>query len=138
MEHKTKPNSPRNYNALPHGILMRLYDYVDAHLESPLTLEELGSVVQYSPFHLARRFRQATGQTLHQYVTSRRLAKAQALIAATDLPLHQIAAQAGFSDQSHLSNAYRKAYGCAPSAVRRNLQIARTDFQDANPKSRYL
>ena len=137
MKHDAKPNSPRNYNALPHGILMCLRDYIDAHLESPLTLEELGSVVQYSPFHLARRFRQATGQTLHQYVTNRRLAKAHALIAGTDLPLQQVAAQAGFSDQSHLSNAFRKAYGCAPSEVRKNLQMARTDFQDASPNSRY-
>jgi AraC family transcriptional regulator len=138
MEHEAKPNSQRSYNALPHGILMCLCDYIDAHLESPLTLEELGSVVQYSPFHLARRFRQATGQTLHQYVTNRRLAKAHALIATTDFPLQQVAAQAGFSDQSHLSNAFRRAYGCAPSEVRKNLQIMRTDLQDANPKSRYL
>jgi AraC family transcriptional regulator len=138
MECDEKPNLQRSYNALPHTILMRLCDYIDAHLEGPLTLEELGSVVQYSPFHLARRFRQATGQTLHQYVTSCRLAKAHALIAATDLPLHQIAAQAGFSDQSHLSNAFRKAYGCAQSQVRKNLQIVRTDLQDAKPKLRYL
>ena len=130
--------SRQNYSAMPHTTLVRLCEYIDAHMESTLTLEELGRVAQYSPFHLARRFRQATGQTLHQYVTGRRLAKAQALLATTDLPIQQIAAQAGFSDQSHLSNTFRKAYGCAPSAVRKNLQIARTDFQDANPKSRYL
>ncbi len=137
MEYDAELNSRRSYNALPHGILLRLCDYIDAHLEGPLTLEELGSVVQYSPFHLARRFRQATGQTLHQYVTCRRLAKAQALLAATDLPLQQIAAQVGFSDQSHLSNAFRKGFGCAPSEVRKNLQIERTDLQDATANSGY-
>ena len=67
-------------------------------------------------------------------MTNRRLVKAHALIATTDFPLHQIAAQAGFSDQSHLSNVFRKAYGCAPTEVRKNLQIMRTDFQDSNPK----
>lgn len=128
----------QNYSALPHTTLVCLFEYIDAHRESPLTLEELGSVVQYSPFHLARRFRQATGQTFHQYVTGRRLAKAQVLPTATDLPLLQIAAQTGFSDQSHLSNVYRKAYGCAPSEVRKNLHVARTDFQDASPNSSYL
>lgn len=138
MEFEVRPYSQRNYRALPHATLVLLCEYIDAHLEGALTLEELGSVVQYSPFHLARRFRQATGQTLHQYVTNRRLAKAYALIVGTDLPLQQVAAQAGFSDQSHLSNAFRNAYGCAPSAVRKNLQIARTDFQDARPNSRYL
>ena len=138
MEYEAKPNLQRQYSALPPAILVCLHEYIDTHLECRLTLEELGSVVRYSPCHLARRFRLATGQTLHQYVTCRRLAKAQALIATTDLPLLQIAAQTGFSDQSHLSNAFRKAYGCAPSAMRKNLQMMRTDFQDANPKSRYL
>ena len=58
MEHEAKPNSQRSYNACrtrhPEGPC----DYIDADLESPLTLEELGSAVQYSPVHLARRFRQ--------------------------------------------------------------------------------
>ena len=138
MEFEVKPCPKRNYSALPNSSLVRLREYVDTNLETPLTLEELGAVVQYSPFHLARRFRQATGQSLHQYVACRRLTKAHALIAGTDLPLHQVAAQVGFSDQSHLSNASRKAYGCAPSEVRRNLQIERTDLQDAIPNSRYL
>jgi AraC family transcriptional regulator len=138
MEYDAKPNSQRNYPALPHAILARLCEYIDTHLESPLTLEELGGIAQYSPFHLARRFRQSTGLTLHQYVTSRRVAKAHALIAATDLSLQQVAAQAGFSDQSHLSNACRKVYGCAPSEVRKNVQVTRTDFQDANQNLRYL
>ena len=50
MEYEAKPNSPRNYNALPHGILMCLCDYIDAHLESPLTLEELGVLSNTAPF----------------------------------------------------------------------------------------
>jgi AraC family transcriptional regulator len=134
MELEVKPCPQRTYSALPHATLVRLYSYIDTHLESSLTLEELGTVVQYSPFHLARRFRQATGQSLHQYVTGRRLTMAHALIATTDLPLQQVAAQVGFSDQSHLSNAFRKTYGCAPSLLRKNLQIVRTNIQYVGPK----
>jgi AraC family transcriptional regulator len=94
-------------------------DYIEANLAQPLTLEELGRVAQYSPCHLDRLFHLAKGQTLHQYVIARRLAKARLLLKTTDLPLHQVAAQAGFGDQSQLSKQYRRAYGVAPSAERR-------------------
>jgi AraC family transcriptional regulator len=98
-----------------HGVC----DYIEANLDRPLTLEELGRVAQYSPCHLDRLFHLATGQTLHQYVIARRLAKARRLLTTTDLPLHQVAALAGFGDQSQLSKQYRRAYGVAPSAERK-------------------
>lgn len=96
-----------------------IYDYIEANLGQPLTLEELSGVAQYSPYHLARLFHRATGQTLHHYVILRRLAKAKLLLTTTDLPLHRVAALAGFSDQSQLSKQYRRVYGFAPSAERR-------------------
>ncbi len=99
--------------------LHSICDYIEANLDQPLTLEDLGTVAQYSPCHLERLFRFATGQTIHRYVILRRLAKAKLLLTTTDLPLHQIAALAGFSDQSQLSKQYRRQYGCAPSAERR-------------------
>lgn len=102
----------------PHA-LRCLYDYIEANLDQPLTLEELGRVVQYSPSHLARLFHLATSQTLHHYVVLRRLERAKLLLTTTDLPLHQVAAVAGFSDQSQLSKQYRRVYGFAPSAERR-------------------
>jgi transcriptional regulator GlxA family with amidase domain len=49
----------------------------------------------------------------------RRLERAKLLLTTTDLPLHQVAALAGFSDQSQLSKQYRRVYGFAPSAERR-------------------
>lgn len=104
---------------LPPHVLRRVCDYIDVHLEHELTLQELGAVAQYSPHYLARLFRTATGQSLHQFVTARRLAKAKTLLTTTDLALQQIAQAAGFSDQSHLSHQFRRAYGCTPNTMRR-------------------
>ena len=113
---------PRGHEA-PRCLLPRalhwVCDYIEANLDQPLTLEELSGVAQYSPCHLSRLFHFATGQTIHHYVVSRRLAKAKLLLTTTDLPLHQVAALAGFSDQSQLSKQYRRVYGFAPSAERR-------------------
>ncbi len=114
-----RPRPQRTDKVLPAAVLRSICDYVEAHLDCPLTLEELGRVAQYSPYHLTRLFRAATGQTLHQYVTARRLTEAKILLETSDLPLLQIALQTGFCDLSHLSKHFRQAYGCAPGAVRK-------------------
>lgn len=115
----TKPRVDAAQGRLLPRALHCVCDYIEANLDQPLTLEELGRVAQYSPCHLERLFRLATGQTLHHYVVARRLAKAKLLLRTTDLPLHQVAALAGFSDQGQLSKQYRRVYGCPPSAERR-------------------
>lgn len=120
-----RPLPQRMDRILSPAALRRVYEYIEAHLEGALTLEELSQVAQYSPYHLARLFRAATGQTLHQYVMERRLAKARLLLQTTDLPLQQIAHQAGFTDQSHFSKCYRRVYGHAPGAGRKGERAPR-------------
>lgn len=114
-----RPRATRSLKPLCPTVLRRVCDYIEAHLDSALTLDEIGNVAQYSPFHLARLFRSATGKTLHHYVTLRRLARAKDLLETTDLPLQQIAQQTGFADQSHLANHFRRAYGYCPSTERK-------------------
>ncbi|MFN8463901.1 MAG: AraC family transcriptional regulator [Caldilineaceae bacterium] len=114
-----RPRCLSNRTGLSPAAMRDICDYVEANLTHELSLAELAAVAQYSPYYLARLFRSATGQSVHQYVTARRLAKAEALLTTTDLSLQQIAHAAGFSDQSHLSNQFRKTYGCAPNTVRK-------------------
>jgi AraC family transcriptional regulator len=114
-----KPSLSNTGKYLSPTILRRVCDYIEANLDHDLTLEQLGEVAQYSPYHLARLFRNSTGHTLHQYITVRRLANARLLLETTDLPLHQIARLSGFSDQGHLGKHYRRVYGHAPSAGRK-------------------
>lgn len=113
---KEEPQCP----AIPAtSVLCRVYDHIEMHLAGELTLAELGRIAQYSPFHLARLFRAATGQSLHQYIIARRLARARHLVESTDLPLKDIALEVGFSDQSHFSNHYRRAFGHTPCIERK-------------------
>src|SRR3989442_5174672 len=54
-------------------LVRRACEYIDAHLEEPLTLEVLGKQVGSSPYHLQRLFKQVTGITPRQYVEAARL-----------------------------------------------------------------
>ena len=67
--------------------------YIQAHLEHALSLVEPAAVAQTSPAHFARLFKQATGQTPHQYVTTCRMECAQHLLTETTLLLHEVGAQ---------------------------------------------
>jgi transcriptional regulator GlxA family with amidase domain len=68
--------------------------------------------------HFARQFKQSSGVTPHHYLTQKRVARAQEMLAQTDLSLSEIACAAGFSDQSHLARHFRYMLGTTPREFR--------------------
>src|SRR5262249_11787042 len=99
--------------------LAHALEYIRAHLGEGLTLAAVARQVGYSPYHFARLFRQATGESLHQFVLRERIARAQRLPAETEMPLAQVAAVCGFAHQSHLTRVFRQELGHTPRAERR-------------------
>src|SRR5207253_4910729 len=64
--------------------LLRAKDLVDARYWEPLDVPALARAARLSPAHFSREFRRAFGETPHQYVVSRRLERAAALLRTTD------------------------------------------------------
>jgi AraC family transcriptional regulator len=93
-------------------------EYVEANLEASLTISELAEVAGLSEFHFARMFKATTGETPHAFVQRHRIGRACELLAATQLPLAEVALTCGFSSQSHFAEAFRKRTGVTPSAYR--------------------
>ena len=98
--------------------LQRTTAYIQAHLEHALSLVELAAVAQTSPAHFARMFKQVTGQTPHQYVTTCRMECAKHLLTETTLLLHEVGAQVGYADQSYFTAMFRQHVGTTPKAYR--------------------
>ncbi|MGB7624507.1 MAG: helix-turn-helix transcriptional regulator, partial [Terriglobia bacterium] len=71
--------------------------------------------------HLMCFFKQTTGQSFLAYVTHFRIAKAQTLLATTDLSISEIGQEVGFCDQSHFGLAFRKLLGTTPLAFRNQV-----------------
>lgn len=92
--------------------------YILAHLEHKLSLADLATVAQMSPAHFARLFKCATGQTPHQYVITCRMERAKQLLTETTMPLHEIAAQSGYADQSHFTALFRQYVATTPKVYR--------------------
>jgi AraC-like DNA-binding protein len=103
---------------LPHRALKRVEEYIDAHLDSTLDVQELAALVPLSSFHFIRLFHQSVGLTPRKYVIQSRVMRARDLLSTTDLPLTEIALATGFSDQSHFSRRFHELVGVPPRAFR--------------------
>ena len=101
--------------------IRRAVELMHARLDSDLPLEELAAAAYLSPFHFARLFKKLTGATPHAYLASLRAARAQALLAETDLSITEVAARVGYASSSHFSKAFRRATGLTPRAFRSAL-----------------
>lgn len=93
-----------------------------------LSLSAIARAVHSSPFHLARVFRAHSGLSLHQYRHRLRLREALRRLAEGETDLSALALELGFSSHSHLSDAFRAAFGLSPSQAR-NLRGARVSAE---------
>jgi AraC family transcriptional regulator len=103
--------------------LHRARDYAAATLGQPLTLGEMARVACLSPNHFLRSFKQLFSQTPHQYLTGLRLARAEELLAATDLPVTEICFAVGFESLGSFSTLFRRRVGVSPQAYRRGKKV---------------
>jgi len=103
---------------LPKPRLSRVLEYIQANLDQGIHIDELAEAAGPSLFHFAKLFKRSTGSSPHQYVLQRPLERAKELLRKTGLSLSEIALQAGFADQSHLTNVFRRFIGVTPSQFR--------------------
>jgi AraC family transcriptional regulator len=97
-------------------------DILHADIASRPTLTGLAEAVGVHPVTLARSFRRSFGCTVGEYLRRLRIDRAAEQLVWGDLPLAEIAIAAGFSDQSHFSNVFRRRTGISPSAFRREAR----------------
>ena len=90
-----------------------------ADLTQPLALQELSARVGISPSHLSRRFGAEVGLPPHRYQLQLRIDAAKAKLAAGE-PIAQVAADLGFSDQSHFTRLFTRIVGATPAQYQKS------------------
>jgi AraC family transcriptional regulator len=93
-------------------------DYLHAHFRQRLSLKEIAAAAGIHPVHLSRAFPSRHGLTLGEYVRALRVDYAARALMTTRRPIAEIAFDAGFASQAHLTRHFRIRMGVAPAAYR--------------------
>jgi transcriptional regulator GlxA family with amidase domain len=96
-------------------------DWALAHLDEPLTVEDMARRALMSPRTFARRFRAVTGTTPLQWLLRQRILNAQRLLESTDLPVELIAQRSGFGSASVLRTHFKRVLDTSPLTYRRTF-----------------
>jgi AraC family transcriptional regulator len=127
IRHVLVPRRParRRRGTLPRAKLRAIVEYIEEHLDVAPSLEQLAAVARLSPYYMARQFKLATGLPPHQYVLTRRVERAKQLLqTGSDFSLAEVAAHAGFSDQSQFGHHFKRLVGVTPGQFRMSARIA--------------
>ncbi len=99
----------------------RLADYIEEHLDKPISIATMAAIVRLSPYHFARAFKRSFGVPPHRYHMMRRIEATKLLLGKTSVPVTEIALRLGFSETSSLTAGFRRLTGVSPSEYRRAL-----------------
>jgi AraC-like DNA-binding protein len=98
--------------------LLRAKDLADARYFEPLGVVDLARAAGLSQAHFSREFRRAFGESPHQYLLTRRLERAAALLRATDRSVADICVSVGLRSLGSFTTSFGRVFGMSPTAYR--------------------
>lgn len=99
-----------------------VYDYICAHLNERIAVDDLARMVGLSTFYFIRAFNEDCGMTPHEYLIKLRVYTASYLLKASAMTLGEITQCCGFSNESAFNNTFKKIMGVTPMVYRKNAK----------------
>ena len=98
--------------------LLRARDLMDARYADPLDVPTLARAAHVSPAHFSRQFKAAFGETPHQYLLTRRLERAAALLRGTDHSVAEICLEVGLQGVGSFTTSFKRMFDATPKEYR--------------------
>lgn len=99
--------------------VQRMQDYIDQHLNEPITMHQLANAAGYSLWHAARLFKELTGKAPFEYIRSVRLSQAAVRLQNDQAKVVDVAFDFVFDSHEGFTRAFSKQFGLPPSQYRR-------------------
>lgn len=99
--------------------IVQAAQFISSHYPESITMADIAQAAGYSPNYLSRKFREAAGIGVHEYLVFIRLQHAALELITTDDSITEIALRCGFSDSNYFKDAFKKRYGVTPRAYRK-------------------
>jgi AraC-like DNA-binding protein len=111
--------------------LRRVRDRIDREYDRPLDVEALARGAHMSAGHLSRKFKAAYGESPYQYLMTRRIERAMALLRRGDLTVTEVCFAVGCQSLGTFSTRFAELVGVPPSEYRRRVEERTTDGMPA-------
>jgi two-component system response regulator YesN len=98
-------------------IIIKIYQYIQDHLEEDLSLNKLATYVYLNPSYLSRLFKQVTDVSLSEYIAEQRLGKAKYLLNTTDMKVQEVAKSVGLAT-GYFIRFFKKVTHATPQEYR--------------------
>jgi AraC-like DNA-binding protein len=98
--------------------LLRAKDLIDRRYRDRLDVAALAEAAHLSPAHFSREFRRAFGEPPHQYLLTRRMERAAALLRNTDRSVADICLTVGLRSVGSFTTSFGRTFGLSPTAYR--------------------
>lgn len=105
--------------------ILRVLLHIQAHLDEPLSLDDLAGIAYFSPFHFHRIFKGMVGEPVKVHIRRLRLERAVWHLRSTARSILDIALDAGYETHESFTRAFRSMFGDAPSVFRRDHSTVR-------------
>ena len=102
--------------------LARARRYVDENIASPIKLADVAHTTAISPSRLSHLFRERTGMSFSEWLASRRIRTAIALMEKHDVALPELAYRSGFGSYRTFERSFKRIQGITPSRYRRRMR----------------
>lgn len=99
--------------------LKNALDYIRANVSQSLSLSNIAMMIGFSPYHFARAFKATIGISPYRYVLQCRVELAQQLLQDKGRSLAEVALEAGFGNQSHMTTVFRRVLQTTPKHYRK-------------------
>jgi AraC family transcriptional regulator len=97
----------------------KVFDYIDGHLDEPMSVETLSAIAAFSKFHFHRQFTGLFGISVYSYIQLCRLKWASYQLAFRDTQVVDVALASGYEGPEGFARAFRKNFGQSPSEFRK-------------------
>jgi AraC family transcriptional regulator len=99
--------------------VQRMQDYIEQHLDTPFTLEQLARAAGYSPWHAIKLFKTQVGILPSEYVRARRLSHAAMRLRDTSDRVLDVALDSAFGSHEGFTRAFSDRFGLTPEQYRK-------------------
>jgi AraC-like DNA-binding protein len=104
--------------------LLRAKDLADRRYAEALSVADMARAAHLSPAHFSREFRRAFGESPHQYLLTRRLERAAALLRTTDWSVADVCVAVGLTSVGSFTTSFRRMFALTPTAYRASFPPA--------------